>query len=60
MGTEEQNTSEEGLLTLKEAVENFLSEKKGLGQDWVEGKKQNPVPGCNLQVLNIFQWNNYS
>lgn len=31
MGTEEQNTSEEGLLTLKEAVENFLSEKKGLG-----------------------------
>lgn len=28
MGTEEQNTSEEGLPTLKEAVENFLSEKK--------------------------------
>lgn len=28
MGTEEQNTSEEGLPTLKEAVENFLSKKK--------------------------------
>ena len=28
MGPEEQDTSEEGLLTLKEGVENNLSEKK--------------------------------
>jgi len=44
MGAEEQNSSEEGLLTLKEAFENLSKKKKRLGQDWVEGEKQNPVP----------------
>lgn len=47
MGTKEQNTSEEGLVTLKEAVEKFLSEKK-LGQDWVEGTKRNVVATCKF------------
>lgn len=32
MDTKEQNASEGGLVTVKEAVEKFLSEKK-LGQD---------------------------
>lgn len=61
MGGGGQNPLDGSLPTPKEAVENFLSEKKKrLEQVWVEGKKLNPVPSCNLQVLNIVQCNNYS